>query len=144
MIGNIVYAYPHYRVLYGDPKHSYQLLSEYSFELEKEIRDSKGRNEFVIVEGGWVRIRDGYAWDGPTGPVIHTTSWVRASLVHDVFYQMMRAGWVPYSYRKRADDLMFYLAKADKMPWWRAWYSWLAVRLFSGKYARPGGVDDGT
>lgn len=132
------YPWPHYRLLEDDPHYSYALESDYKFELDQaDVWTKNGKTEYLAFSRGRVLTRNGYHWDGPSGPVVHTTSWVRASLVHDILYQMMRLGWLSYAYRKHADDIMYELTRADGMPWWRAWYSWIVVRLFGGKYARP-------
>jgi hypothetical protein len=35
-------------------------------------------------------VEKGYAWDGPSGPVIDAKENIRASLDHDALYQLMR------------------------------------------------------
>lgn len=79
-----------------------------------------------------------YAWDGPSGPAVDTPSFMRASLVHDALYQLMREGKLPESYRKAADDLMRQICREDGMCWLRAWWCYRAVRRFAAKAARKG------
>jgi hypothetical protein len=45
----------------------------------------------------------GYAWDGASGPTIDTRSVIRASLVHDALYQLMRLGVLDRGWRATAD-----------------------------------------
>lgn len=100
------------------------------------------------VEGGWaclayqmdgkihLIIKEGYAWDGPSGPSIDTKNFMRSSLVHDALYQLMREGVIPESYRKKADQEMRKISLEDGMRKFRAWYTYIAVRLFGAFFAR--------
>jgi hypothetical protein len=56
---------------------------------------------------------------------------MRAALVHDVFYQLMREEELPQTTRRAADDLMKALCKQDGMSAARAWYTHRAVRRFA-------------
>ena len=63
---------------------------------------------------------------------------MRASLVHDVLYQLMRSGTLDYkTQRKAADDLYRQIAVADGMWKVRAWLHHRALRLFGEKSAKP-------
>ena len=84
-----------------------------------------------------VVVRNGYAWDGPSGPTIDTENSMRASLVHDVLYQGMREGMLPAGFRERADSEFSRILKEDGMWWPRRWLWWLGVRLLGGGHARP-------
>jgi len=88
-------------------------------------------NDYVwIGVDGVLHVSKDYAWDGPSGPTIDTPDFMRASLVHDALYQLMSEGYISKKFRKHADQLFFNILREDKMPWFRAAYSWLAVRLF--------------
>jgi len=93
----------------------------------------------VLMSGRYIVINAGYAWDGPSGPAFDTKSFMRASLVHDALYQLMREGVLPLEFRKTADQIMRDICREDGM-WWprRTWCYW-AVRLFAGKAAAVGG-----
>ena len=85
---------------------------------------------------GVLEIRAGYAWDGPSGPTIDTKSTMRASLVHDALYQLMRAGMLTQDARDDADKLLFDLLIQDGCWEWRA-NLWLwTVRKFAGYAAK--------
>ena len=83
---------------------------------------------------GILTIRAGYAWDGPSGPTIDTKDFMRASLVHDALYQLLRQGYlgrsVSSAWRKHADKLLRQMCIEDGMPKWRAAYAYWAVRNF--------------
>jgi len=108
--------------LWGSVKAQLQIYPETQLEVPNWIS--------LHPEGGIV-INDGYAWDGASG-AIDTKSIMLASLVHDVLYQMIRAG-LPIV-RKEADKELYRLCRAGGMWWIRAQYIYWAVRLF-GKVA---------
>ena len=90
---------------------------------------------FLLATNG-IDFRQGYAWDGPSGPTIDTENSLRASLVHDALYQAIRAGGLPFSARRHADRVFRNLLCEDGMSWLRRWVWYFAVRLFGGRYAR--------
>jgi hypothetical protein len=89
-----------------------------------------------LSHSGTLYIYSGYIWDGPSGGAPDTTAFMRASLVHDVLYELMRKELLPTSMRKKADEIMLNLAKEDGMTFFYRWWAYLAVRLFAGKYAK--------
>lgn len=114
--------------------------SGYKFKLiggtqaQTSLRPVKGlavNNWVYLNEDGLVTINDGYAWDGASG-AIDTKSIMRASLVHDALYQMIREG-LPIV-RKEADKELYRICRESGMWWIRAQYIYWAVRLF-GKVA---------
>jgi len=77
----------------------------------------------------------GYAWNGPSGPCLATKSFMRASLVHDALYDLLRNQKydrsIPRSHwRKQADAALFRIGIEDGMWRVRAWWTYLGVRLF--------------
>ena len=70
--------------------YKYQLATRYSIPINiKPKKDIK--TEFIKLDTkGKLTIKRGYAWDGPSGPVVDTKENMRASLVHDALYQLMR------------------------------------------------------
>lgn len=95
-------------------------------------------NYINIVDNGYINIKKGYAWDGPSGPTIDTKSFMRGSLVHDALYQLMREGYLDYKkYRKLADQELRRICLEDGMSKFRAWYVYRFVRLFGKKNAKP-------
>jgi len=104
------------------------------------------RTRFItLFTSGLMFIEPGYAWDGASGPTIDTKSSIRASLVHDALYQLIRQGLLPLSERAAIDRLFHRILKEDKMWKWRAyaWYravrrlGWLAVRKPRKVYTAP-------
>ncbi|NDB81874.1 MAG: DUF1353 domain-containing protein [Alphaproteobacteria bacterium] len=96
--------------------------------------------EYIQLLGdGTLTIREGYAWDGPSGPTIDTKNFMRGSLVHDALYQLIREKHLPLSYRDKADRLLQSICKEDGMSAFRAWYVYQGV---SG-WGEDAGIKDG-
>ena len=48
-------------------------------------------SDFITLsQTGLLTIKKGYAWDGPSAIAIDTLNFMRASLLHDALYQLMR------------------------------------------------------
>lgn len=90
-----------------------------------------------LWDTGRLFISKDYAWDGPSGPTVHTKTFMRGSLVHDALYQLMREGKLDRKYRKRADQLLREICLEDGMNKFRAWYVYQAVRIFGDKNSKP-------
>jgi hypothetical protein len=87
---------------------------------------------------GMLTVRNGYAWDGPSGPTIDTLNFMRGSLVHDALYQLIREGHLASdTYREAADRLLQTMCKEDGMTALRAWGVYQGVRLGGGPAADP-------
>ncbi len=87
---------------------------------------------------GTLTIKEGYAWDGPSGPTIDTLNFMRGSLVHDALYQLMRERHLDHdTYREAADRLLEKLCKEDGMTSVRAWWVYHGVRLGGDPSADP-------
>ena len=96
----------------GDYK--YQLASEYRIKITiLPVEDIA--TEFIdLGTDGELKVKKAYAWDGPSGPVIDTKLNLRASLVHDALYQLMRLEELnARTYRKTADKLFRNICKED-------------------------------
>ena len=92
--------------------------------------------DFLALDGeGLLTIRAGYCWDGASGPVIHTPDNMRASLIHDAYYQLIRLGLVHFAYRAAADRVYRRVCIEDGMSEARAQSHFLALRLFGGAAA---------
>ena len=83
---------------------------------------------------GPILIKAGYEWDGCSGPTIEHCNSRRACMVHDYLYDLIRDGRISLSHKNEVDYFFFLLLREDGFDPIRAWYYWLAVKLF-GKYA---------
>lgn len=110
----------------------YELLESYLATLPEALW-SEGRSfetEYLHLQDRDVLIKARYAWDGASGPTFDTDDTMRASLVHDALYQLLRLGALPRSGKGAADQLLHDLLIEDGMHRFRAWYWHTAVRWF--------------
>ncbi len=84
----------------------------------------------ILSDNGYLTIIHDYAWNGASGPTIDTENSIRASLVHDVLYQMIRLGFLDAKWKDRADELLYELCVEDGMFRVRAAIWKQAVKLF--------------
>lgn len=88
-------------------------------------------HEYItLLSNGFMILKKGYAWDGPSGPTIDTKTFMQGALIHDAFYQLIRLGLLPKSFRKIADNELYVRCLCDGMNRFRAWYVHKFVRLF--------------
>jgi len=74
----------------------YQLEEDFVVRTEILVNRVVDDGAFLrLMPDGWLLIRKGYAWDGPSGPTFDTDDFMIGSLVHDAFYQMLRRGLLP-------------------------------------------------
>jgi hypothetical protein len=97
------------------------------------------QNEYISLEtAGDLTLKEGYAWDGPSGPTIDTLTFMRGSLVHDALYQLMRERLLDHNmYRKAADRCLREICREDGMWSVRAWFVYYGVRIFANPAADP-------
>ena len=119
--------------------YKYQLEENYTVKVDI-LGETVDTDYIDLTPDGSLTIYDGYCWDGPSGPTRDTKDFMRGALVHDALYQSMRMGKLDAKkYRKVADDTMRKLCREDGMGWFRAYYTYHAVRLFGSNSADPAG-----
>lgn len=94
----------------------------------------------VLRKNGFLLIETGYAWDGPSGPTIDTSNFMKASLIHDALYQLIRQGHLSFSYRGIADKELHRICLEDGMCKFRANYIYKAVCKHGGPSASPNNI----
>lgn len=118
--------------------------SGYSYQLaENEYYQSDIMPLGVLADTDWLAldteglltIRAGYAWDGASSPALHTPDNMRASLIHDAYYQLIRLGLIHTSCRAAADRVYRGVCIEDGMTESRALTHYIALRLFGGQAA---------
>jgi len=119
-------------------KYKYQLMRK-SYTCQINIRKKSIKTDFIqLTTKGKLTIKRGYAWDGPSGLTVDTKTFMRASLVHDALYQLMRLKRLDYkTHRRLADDLLKRQCLQDGMNSIRAWYVHRFVCWFGEPSARP-------
>jgi hypothetical protein len=133
----------------------YRSLARYKYQTLDEIVYETGwnlpRRQSVATDLGWVHlsgdgrltIRRGYCWNGASGPTLDTASTMRASLVHDALYQILREGLLPPAFRLRADACLERIMLRDYRGSWPKWHAfrvscWVWVlKHFAGYAAAP-------
>ncbi|BFT31242.1 hypothetical protein D210916BOD24_24180 [Alteromonas sp. D210916BOD_24] len=118
--------------------YKYQLASDYRI-LTNIVPKTAIQTEFIHLDkSGDLLVKSGYAWDGPSGPVVDTEENMRGSLVHDALYQLMRNGWLNARvHRKAADQLFKDICIEDGVSNFRASAYYKALRKFGKPAASP-------
>ncbi len=126
----------------------YKIIRRYKYEttrpytIRTAVRPTDAATDYYasVDPTGCLRIMERYQWDGPSGPTIDTENSMRAGLVHDALYQLMRSGALESSRKNRvaADKTFRSLLKKDGMGIVRRnlWYA--VVRLTSSYFTRAG------
>lgn len=111
--------------------YKYQLRRTYIIATYTITPMAEKQVPFAVIEpNGILTIQSGYAWDGASGPAFDTKDFMRASLVHDALYQLMREGGLRHSFKPQIDQLMYDICREDGMPWIRArWCLWAVTNF---------------
>jgi hypothetical protein len=118
--------------------YKYQLADSYKITISITPKTNIDTDFIDLDIDGNLLVKEGYAWDGPSGPVKDTEENMRASLVHDALYQLMRNKELSSrTHRRAADQLFKDLCKADGVSnfWASAYYK--ALRKFGKPAASP-------
>lgn len=94
--------------------------------------------EFVILHAdGSLVIKEGYRWDGASGPTLPWKSAARPSCCHDAIYELISLGLLDKKWRKAGDKMLRRMLKEDGMGFVHRnlWYR--AVRWGGGSHTRP-------
>ena len=123
--------------------YKYQLTDDCCFEIALALPEGFRLVQYyfqlrpISPEKTVLEIFKGYAWDGASGPTWDDKTNIRASLVHDVLYQMMREGFLSQNCRKQADMIFKDICLEDGMGKIRSWYYYQAVRNFAMSSVKP-------
>lgn len=118
--------------------YKYQLKADYVIQIDMAPATPIDTEYLGLTLTGTLTIKEGYAWDGPSGPTIDTLNFMRGSLVHDALYQLMREGYLDEdTYREAADRLLQAICREDGMSALRAWTVYEGVRFFGEPAADP-------
>jgi len=115
----------------------------YKYQLLSDCRATVGIYPARAIEtryislacDGELLIKAGYAWDGPSGPSVHSHNFIRGSLIHDALYQLIRGTYLGTAERLHADEALRAACLEDGMSAVRAWWVFTAVRRFGGRSA---------
>lgn len=128
------------RCIHYSSGYKYQLRASYAVllpEIAHAEREPVTTDWLELDPDGTLRVRAGYAWDGASGPTIDTKSSMRASLLHDACYQLIRKGLLDHSFRPVVDRMFRRICKEDGMWSVRAQLWYLGVRIFADPATDP-------
>lgn len=130
-----------HEILYREG-YKYVLLDDFQIQL-RHVRPKANivTPQIELTAEGLLTVRKGYAWDGASGPTFDTRSSMRASLVHDALYQLIREGQLLFEEdRPRADQELEWIGRLDGM-WTARAGTWLRMLgRFGGSSARPSAI----
>jgi len=118
--------------------YKYQLAD--SYEITTSITPKTNiKTDYIELDiDGILLVKQGYAWDGPSGPVKDTEENMHGSLVHDALYQLMRNNELSSrTHRKAADQLFKDLCKTDGVSNFLASIYYKALRKMGKPAASP-------
>lgn len=120
----------HGKVKYMEVQYCLQLAEAYVIETSIKPMTHIATDYAVLSTNGVLIIDKDFSWDGASGPAVDTKSIIRASLVHDALYRLMRDGKLSLQWRQAADKEFkrIYIedAKQVERPWYSAWMKHLS------------------
>lgn len=117
--------------------YKYQLCEDYEIQTLLYPQFGIAGELITLTQNGRLLISKSYSWDGASGPTFDSKNSMRASLVHDALYQLMREDHLPMSNRPIVDRLFYDICVEDGMFKWRAWLWYQAVKRFALGAAAP-------
>ncbi len=124
-------------ILYkGDYK--YQLNQDYKINIAIKPDKDIAEDYIALDSQGNLVIKTGYAWDGVSGPIIDSDKNLRAALIHDALYQLMRIGKLDLkTHRKTSDKLFRNICKEDGVSKVWAFIYYIALCKYGEPAASP-------
>jgi len=104
--------------------YKYQTTRDHKFRVPIYPKNPLDTYWLHLTTDGWLHIKQGYAWDGASGPTFDTEDSMRGSLVHDALYQLIRLHLLDRKYKDIADKVLRDCCIEDGMSPVRAdvWY----------------------
>lgn len=133
---------------YSQQKRPYELLRTQVLRCPEFQGIISIEHEYFILDlDGFITVKSGYRWDGPSGPAFDTDNFMEPSLFHDVLYQCLREllffAEIDFDqklhnrYRKLADKMMRRLCRLNGMSRSRSTWCYYGVRWGAKKAAEP-------
>ena len=135
--------YPHRFIQGIDYKEIDHPLYKYEMLRDRKVQTSWLGSKivsifFLLDVLGYLTIKEGYRWDGPSGPTIDTASFMRSSAVHDCFFQALRMALIEDELRENfflvANDDLERISVEDGMLKTRAAIVRASVSKFGKKH----------
>lgn len=117
--------------------YKYQLAEDETFQTNIKPQHSIFTARIDLYTTGLLVIREGYSWDGTSGPVIDRKTNQRGSLAHDALYQLMRMELLPHYNWPLADQEFAKCIKEDGAWDLTAKIDLIGLKLAKGRAALP-------
>lgn len=115
----------------------YQLHDDFSVDTRFKVLPRKDiiTKYIELYTTGILIIKNGYAWNGPSGFTIDTPDSMIPSLIHDALYQLMGEGLLDPNFFRLPSDILFReILKECGMNWVRRVLWFKAVRKHGGSH----------
>jgi hypothetical protein len=123
--------------IYYTDGYKYQLSQTYHTTTRIKPKFPVTTEYIQLNTDGNLTVKEGYAWDGPSGPTLDTKDSMRASLEHDAKYQLFRERLLNENWRATADEEFRETCIEDGMMHFRADAWFIMVREFAEGAASP-------
>lgn len=117
--------------------YKYQLQETYACQVDIHPMYDVKTDYIDLSMDGMLTIREGYSWDGTSGPTLDGKTNMRGSLIHDALYQLFREEHISLKQRKQADLEFQKACLEDGMCKSRAWIDFIGLRHFGASSASP-------
>ena len=117
--------------------YKYQLAEDYSVIIPIFPPKTIDTEYIMLDRLGMLTIRNGYAWDGASGPTIDCDASMTASLVHDALYQLIRMAELMPLHRRGVDILFHHMCLGGGMNKIRALIYFKVISLVGAKFILP-------
>ena len=116
--------------------YKYETLIDHAIGLGITLDQVINTQYITVSTDGIISTRQGYCWDGSSGPAFDTKNCMRASHWHDALYQLIRLRYLRKDKVKPlADKLYQCICIEDGMSRIRAWWRYQAVKWFGSWWA---------
>ena len=103
----------------------YYVPKDKCIRLSKQYSDKVIKIKFIELDGRNLIIKDGYKWDGPSGPTFDTDDAMEGSAAHDALWQLIMEGLIDKKHKRATDRELKIICLRNGMWKWRAglWYA---------------------
>lgn len=115
----------------------YLLAEDYFFQTDFRPDHNIHWRWISLDTKGLLTIREGYGWDGMSGPVIDRKTNMRGSCCHDGLYQLIRQELIPWIDWPKADLECAKVLKEDGAWDLTIWIDMKGLAMAGGAAAKP-------
>ena len=115
----------------------YQLVESVQFKTDFRSKKDIVTKFCTLLKDGVLILEEGFAWDGPSGPVVDRKTNMKASALHDGLYRLMRKGLLNYKLWNEADCEFAKQLKKDGAWPITIWVDMKGLKIANGLAAHP-------